>query len=175
MADLTPAQRKFIVRWSEIGTRWGINRTMARVHALLIVASRPLDAEEIARMLSVSRSNVSTSLRELRHWGLVRLVHGLGDSRDQFEVFQDVWEVGWLILDERKRREFDPAVEVLRACLADADQADAADANTRRRLREMLDLFEMMDTWYAQMRRLPRGTMVKLVKMGLKVQKLLLG
>jgi DNA-binding transcriptional regulator GbsR (MarR family) len=171
MAALTPIQEKFILCWSDVGTRWGINRTMARVHALLLVVPRPMDAEEIADILSVSRSNVSTSLRELRNWGLIRPVHGLGDSRDRFEALRDVWEVSWLILDERKRREFDPALEVLRTCSAEAVRGN--DASTGGRLQDMLQFFEMMDAWYGQIRNLPRGTLTKLVKMGLRVGKLI--
>ena len=173
--DLSPIQRQFILRWSEIGIRWGINRTTARVHALLNVCPQPISAEEIAKTLSVSRSNVSTCLRELKTWGLIRTRQDMGDRQERFDSVRDIWSLGWLILDERKRREFDPAVVVLRRCLDEPPRHGEGDVYARRRLQEMLQLFEMMDAWYDQVRRLPRGTVVKLVKMGLKIQKLLLG
>src|SRR5881628_541307 len=107
MPPLPPVVAKFILHWGEMGTRWGINRTVAQVHALLYLSARPLNAEEIARSLAVARSNVSTSLRELRSWGIVRIVHILGDRRDHFESMKDVWEMYRIILEERKRREVD--------------------------------------------------------------------
>src|SRR5262249_22749211 len=99
---LTPVARKFILHWGEMGTRWGINRTVAQVHALLFLSPRPLPAGEIAATLAVARSNVSTSLRELQGWGIVRVVHVLGDRRDHFESLKDVWEIFRIVLEERK-------------------------------------------------------------------------
>src|SRR5215468_809741 len=103
MKKLSPVQQKFILHWGEMGTRWGINRTVAQVHALLYLSPRPLNAEEIAAALGVARSNVSTSLRELQGWGIVRLVHVLGDRRDHFETTKDVWEIFRTVSEERKR------------------------------------------------------------------------
>src|SRR4051794_19919838 len=105
---LSPVAEKFILHWGEMGTRWGINRTVAQIHALLFLSPRPMHAEEIAATLGVARSNVSTSLRELQNWGIVRVVHVLGDRRDHFESMKDVWEMFRVILDERKKRETDP-------------------------------------------------------------------
>ena len=115
--SLSPVQQRFILHWGEMGARWGINRTVAQVHALLYLSPRPMHAEEIASTLSVARSNVSNSLRELQGWGIVRLSHVLGDRRDHFESMKDVWQMFEIILAERKRREVDPTFEMLRHCL----------------------------------------------------------
>src|SRR5215470_12606433 len=119
---LTPIEQKFILHWGEMGTRWGINRTVAQIHALLFLSPRPLHAEEIAETLAVARSNVSTSLRELQGWGIVRLVHVLGDKRDHFESLKDVWEMFRIVLDERKKREIDPTMHMLRECIAEVSE-----------------------------------------------------
>src|SRR5688572_26727821 len=105
MVKLTPVMEKFILHWGEMGTRWGINRTVAQVHALLYLSPKALHAEEIAETLSVARSNVSTSLKELQSWGIIRVVHVMGDRRDHFESLKDVWELFQVIIAERKRRE----------------------------------------------------------------------
>src|SRR5882724_2041630 len=128
MPDLTAVQKKFILHWGEMGARWGINRTVAQVHALLYLSATPLDAEDIAKTLGVARSNVSTSLRELQGWGIVRVTHLLGDRRDHFESMKDVWEMFRIIVDERKRREVDPTLEVLRSCVDDLAKAGAPEA-----------------------------------------------
>src|SRR4026207_835691 len=116
MPALNPIQQKFILHWGEMGTRWGINRTVAQIHALLYISPKPLPAEEIAETLAVARSNVSTSLKELQGWGIRGLVRVLGDKRDHFESLKDVWEMFRIVLDERKRREIDPTVALLREC-----------------------------------------------------------
>jgi DNA-binding transcriptional regulator GbsR (MarR family) len=136
-----------------MGARWGINRTVAQIHALLYLSSRPMHAEEIAESLSVARSNVSGSLRELQGWGIVRLTHVLGDRRDHFESLKDVWEIFRIIVEERKRREVDPTVAVLRACVADPEAE--ADAYAKDRLVEMLELFETMLSAYEDIRHVP--------------------
>jgi DNA-binding transcriptional regulator GbsR (MarR family) len=114
MQKLSPVQEKFILHWGEMGTRWGINRTVAQIHALLYLSESPLHAEDIARLLSVARSNVSSSLRELQSWGIVRVTHVLGDRRDHFESLKDVWQKVQIIVEERKRREVDPTIEMLK-------------------------------------------------------------
>ncbi len=172
MVHLTAAQKKFIERWGEIGTRWGINRTVGRVHALLFVSSKPYTAEEIAEALSVSRSNVSTSMQELRRWGLVEVVHGLGERRDVFVAVKNAWELGLRVLDERKRREIDPAVEILRDCIREAEK-DGGDAQATARLREMLQFCELMDAWYVRIRRLSPDALRRLTRLGGKLEKLL--
>src|SRR5256886_1053815 len=128
MTRLSPIQQKFILHWGEMGTRWGINRTVAQIHALLYLSPRPLHAENIAETLAVARSNVSTSLKDLQGWGIVKLVHVLGDKRDHFESLKNVWEMFRIVLDERKRREIDPTLTILRSCIAEAEKDKATDS-----------------------------------------------
>ncbi len=155
MAKLSPIEKKFILHWGEMGTRWGINRTVAQIHALLYLAPEPLNAEQIAETLSVARSNVSTSLKELQSWGIVRVVHALGDRRDHFESTKDVWEMFRVVLDERKRREIDPTLSVLRSCVGDLSKDRKAEAYTRERLKEMLEFFEEAAELYQEFQRIP--------------------
>lgn len=171
---LTPVQQKFILHWGEMGTRWGINRTVAQVHALLYLSPEPVNAEEIAKTLAVARSNVSTSLRELQSWGIVKVVHVLGDRRDHFESMKDVWEMFSVVIEERKRREIDPTLAVLRSSVTELEKAPQADAYTRERLREMLEFFEAMTGFYQEMRRMPTGAVRTFVKLKGKVRKLIL-
>jgi len=121
MKTLTPTEQKYILHWGEMGARWGINRTVAQIHALLFLSPEPLNAEVIATTLGVARSNVSTSLRELQGWGIVRAVHVLGDRRVHFESTKNVWELFRTIVDQRKRREIDPTLETLRKALDGLD------------------------------------------------------
>src|SRR5881394_297502 len=137
MIALSPVQQKFILHWGEMGTRWGINRTVAQIHALLYISPKPLNAEEIAETLAVARSNVSNSLKELQGWGIVKLVHVMGDKRDHFESMKDVWEMFRIVLDERKRREIDPTLAMLRECISEAEQAKNTDKHTTERLRNL--------------------------------------
>ena len=169
MDDLSPVSRKFILHWGEMGTRWGINRTVAQIHALLYISPEPLNAERIAELLSVARSNVSTSLKELLGWGVIRTVHLQGDRRDHFDSLGDVWQMFRIILDQRVKREIDPTLSLLRDCLADTSRKSAADSLVRERLRQMLEFFESMSAWYDQIRRLPIPAVVRFVKMGDKV------
>src|SRR2546427_375493 len=129
--ELDPLVQKFILHWGEMSTRWGINRTVAQIHALLYISPQPLHAEEIADTLNVARSNVSTSLRELQGWRIVKLVHVLGDKRDHFETMKDVWEMFRIVMDERKRREIDPTIALLEECLAEVRQEN--DKHTEER------------------------------------------
>lgn len=170
---LTPVMQKFILHWGEMGTRWGVNRTVAQVHALLYISPKPLHAEEIAETLSVARSNVSTSLRELQGWGIVKVVHVLGDRRDHFDSMKDVWELFQVVIAERKRREMDPTLAVLRECVADAEKSGNADGYAKDRLKELLGFFEATTSCYEQMKQLPTQTMIKFVKAGDKVRKVL--
>lgn len=173
MNKLSPVQRKFILHWGEMGTRWGINRTVAQIHALLYLSPEPLPAETIADTLAVARSNVSTSLKELQGWGIVKLVHVLDDKRDHFESMKDVWEMFRVVLDERKRREIDPTLAVLRDCIAEAEKDDATDEYTEQRLRDLHGFFETTTAWYSQIRQWPTGALTKFVKLGDKARKLL--
>jgi DNA-binding transcriptional regulator GbsR (MarR family) len=173
MNTLTPVQRKFTLHWGEMGTRWGVNRTVAQVHALLYLSPRPLNADDIVDALDVARSNVSTSLKELQGWGIVKLVHVVDDKRDHFESMKDVWEMFRVVLDERKKRELDPTVRMLRECLADADKDKATDAYTGERLRELYRFFNTTTAWYDQIRNWPTASIVKVVKRGNKMLKAL--
>jgi DNA-binding transcriptional regulator GbsR (MarR family) len=172
---LTPVQQNFVLHWGEMGTRWGINRTVAQIHALLFLAPKPLPAEEIAETLAVARSNVSTSLKELQGWGIVKLVHVMGDKRDHFEAMKDVWEMFRIVLDERKRREIDPTVQMLRSCIAEAGKEKGTDPYTETRLRELADFFETTTAWYSQIRSWPTSALPRFVKMADKIRKLLTG
>jgi DNA-binding transcriptional regulator GbsR (MarR family) len=156
-----------------MGARWGVNRTVAQVHALLYVSERPLHAEEIATTLSVARSNVSTSLRELQAWGLARVVHLLGERRDHFETEKDVWQMFQTIIEGRKRREVDPTFDVLRECVEESQHGDEVDPHAREQLLALLAFFEMTTSWFDQVRRMPRTTLTRFVKMGDKVGRLL--
>src|SRR5213075_777270 len=169
--QLSPVQQKFILHWGEMGTRWGINRTVAQIHALLFVSPKPVNAEEIAETLNVARSNVSTSLKELQSWRIVKLVHVLGDKRDHFESMKDVWEMFRIVLDERKRREIDPTIQILEECIADAAKDKEADPSTEDRLRELHRFFETTTSWYTQVSRLPTTALIKFLKAGDKVMK----
>jgi DNA-binding transcriptional regulator GbsR (MarR family) len=173
MKKLSPVEQKFVLHWGEMGTRWGINRTVAQIHALLYISPQPLNAEEIADALGVARSNVSTSLKELQGWRIVKLVHVLGDKRDHFESMKDVWEMFRVVLDERKRREIDPTLTLLRECIAEAATDKQADPHTGTRLRELLDFFEATTAWYNQVRQWSTATVVKFVRVGDKVLKAL--
>src|SRR5439155_24380666 len=128
MRKLSPVQQKFVLHWGEMGTRWSINRTVAQIHALLYLSPDPLPAEDIAETLGVARSNVSTSLRELQGWGIVKRVHVLGDKRDHFESMKEVWEMFRIVLDERKRREIDPTLAMLRECIREAEKNNGSDS-----------------------------------------------
>ena len=161
---LSPVARRFILHWGEMGTRWGVNRTVAQVHALLYISPNPLTAEEIAETLSVARSNVSTSLRELQSWRIVKAVHLIGDRRTHFESMADVWEMFRVILEERKRREADPTLAVLRECVVDLEKSGPSDAHARKRLGEMLSFFETLSGLHDEMRMLPIAALRGMVK-----------
>lgn len=175
MKNLTPVDQKFILHWGEMGTRWGINRTVAQVHALLFLSPKPLPAEEIATTLGIARSNASTSLRELQHWGIVHIVHLPGDRRDHFESMKDVFAMFRVIARERKRREIDPTVHVLKQCIAEAGKPKSAEVYTRDRLSELLEFFELSHTAYDQMEKLPTPALIRLAKMGDKILRLVGG
>jgi len=173
MITLTPVMSKFILHWGEMGTRWGVNRTVAQVHALLYLSPEPLNAEEISKALSVARSNVSTSLRELESWGIIKAVHRLGDRREHYESMKDVWEMARVIADERKRREIDPTLAMLRECVEELDEVKPGDPALRERVLDMLTFVEALTSLYEEMHRLPTGAVRNLLKMRGKIRKLL--
>jgi len=173
MISLHPVQQKFILHWGEMGTRWGINRTVAQIHALLFISEKPLNAEEIVQVLGVARSNVSSSLKELQGWGIVKRVHVLGDSRDYFESMKDVWEMFRVVMDERKKREFDPTERLIRECIAEAEKDKETDKYTTQKLRELAEFFETTSAWYGQVRQWSTSALTKFIKAGDKIRKLL--
>lgn len=170
---LTPIEQKFILHWGEMGTRWGINRTVAQIHALLYVSPGPLHAEEISITLAVARSNVSTSLRELEGWRIVRVVHVLGDRRDHFETLSDVWEIFRIVAEERKRREIDPTLRVLQECVAGLGKSGKENGYTRERLAGMLEFLTTTTNLFEQIVRMPADTLKKTAKLGGKLQRFL--
>jgi DNA-binding transcriptional regulator GbsR (MarR family) len=173
MTQLDPVQQKFILHWGEMGTRWGINRTVAQIHALLFLSEKALNAEEIVQALGVARSNVSNSLKELQGWGIVKRVHVMGDSRDHFESLRDVWEMFRIVLDERKKREIDPTQRTLRECIAEAEAGKGTSPYTGKRLRELSEFFDTTTAWYDQVRQWPTAALTKFVKAGDKIRRVL--
>jgi len=171
--SLTPVAQKFILHWGEMGTRWGINRTVAQVHALLFLSPQPLPADEISETLAVARSNVSTSLRELQGWRIVRVVHVLGDRRDHFESIKDVWEIFRIVSEERKRREIDPTLNVLAECVREVKSNPQGDAYARERLESMLEFLTAMTGLFEEIIRMPTGALKGVVKLRGKVITLL--
>jgi len=173
MPKLSTVQQKFILHWGEMGTKWGINRTVAQIHALLFISAQPLNADEIVATLAVARSNVSNSLKELQGWRIVRRVHVMGDKRDHFESMKDVWEMFRVVLDERKKREIDPTIAMLRDCADAAERDRETDEYTERKLRELADFFETTTAWYGQIRSWPTTALTKFVRTSGKIRKLL--
>ena len=170
MPSLTPAMQKFVLHWGEMGDRWGVNRSVAQIHALLFVTGKPLDAEEVSDTLSMARSNVSTSLKELMAWGLIRMVHVVGDRRDHYESLADVWEMLERVLDERRKREIEPTIRLLEECIQEAEKHSKEPPEVAKRLRAVHDLMTLADGWYVQMRKLPREPLVRFFKAGGKVR-----
>lgn len=160
---------KVVLHWGEMGARWGVNRSVAQIHALLWLSGKPLPADEIAETLAIARSNVSTSLDELQTFRLVTLVHVMGDRRNHYEAKSDPWEIVRTIIDERKKREIDPTVEVLRAAYAVG--GDAPDV--RKRVGEMLGFIERMTDWYDQMKGVPRPMLERMIKLGARIVRLI--
>jgi DNA-binding transcriptional regulator GbsR (MarR family) len=172
--QLSQTSQKFILHWGEMGTRWGVNRTVAQIHALLYLTGKPLPAEEIADTLSVARSNVSNSIRELQGWNLVKLVHVMGDRRDHFEASTDIWELSRTVIRERKEREIMPTIDMLRELLNHPEiMLDGVER--AHRVREMLTMLETMTLWSDEMLRLDTATLTKVLKLGAKIQKLIRG
>lgn len=165
-ARLPEAIERFVLHWGEMGSIWGVNRSVAQIHALLYVSDRPLTAEEIADQLGMARSNVSTSLKELQTWSLIRRVHVMGDRRDHFEAEAELFEMVRRIAHGRKQREIDPALEVLRACVNDASTDTTMSTRAKQRLAEMLRFMETIDKSFTEIMRLPASTLMTLLRMG---------
>jgi len=163
---------RFVLHWGEMGARWGVSRTVAQIHALLFYLGRPMHAEEIAAILQVARSNVSTSLRELQNWNLIKITHLAGDRRDHFESVPDPWELLRILVRERRKREFDPTVAFLRGSVESREFA-REDPQAQRRLRETLAMMESLSAWTDEMLALETAAVKRLLKLGARVQALL--
>ncbi|MDE2094593.1 MAG: GbsR/MarR family transcriptional regulator [Burkholderiales bacterium] len=172
MTSLSPLVRSFVAHFGEMGSRWGINRTVGQIYALIFVAPAPLNAEDIAEKLEFSRSNVSMGLKELQAWRLVHLRHQSGDRREYFEAPSDAWEIFRTLAEERRRREIEPTLSMLRNALLEEPASDE-DRIAIERMRGMHDLIELTMTWFDDVQRMDQQTLSRLMKMGAKVQKVL--
>jgi DNA-binding transcriptional regulator GbsR (MarR family) len=169
---MTPLVRSFVAHFGEMGSRWGINRTVGQIYALIFVAPQPLNADDIAEQLEFSRSNVSMGLKELQAWRLVRMRHSPGDRREYFEAPTDAWEIFRTLAEERRRREIEPTLTMLRNALLE-EPASPEDRIAQQRMRGMHDLIELMTSWFDDVQRLDAQTLSQLMRMGARVGKLL--
>ena len=167
--ELPAAVQRFVLHWGDLGGQWGVNRSVAQIHALLYLSERPLTAEEIADTLRLARSNVSNSIKELLGWKLIRRVPLMGDRRDHFEAETDIWDMVTRIAQGRKEREIDPAAAALRACVEEARADTRISPVAMKRLADMLDFVETISRWYEQMLGVPKSKLVMLIKMGSRV------
>lgn len=170
---LTPVMQRYVVHWGEMGARWGINRSVAQLHALLYLSPEPLNADEISDTLGIARSNVSVGLKELTGWKLVHVTHALGDRRDFFKAEQDPWEVIRIIVAGRKQRELDPTIAVLRECQAMLADESETPKPIRDRILGQLEFIESLADWYDSISALPRKTLLKMMKLGGKIAKVI--
>jgi DNA-binding transcriptional regulator GbsR (MarR family) len=170
---LSPAVEKYVLHWGEMGTRWGTNRTVAQIQALLYLSPKPMRADEIVDILSVARSNVSTSIRELQSYGLVRMTHILGDRRDYFESLSDVWELFRVIIEQRKQRELNPTLSMLKVCAIEVEAESETDEVTKQRIHNMLKFVTTTSNWYEQIQQVPTSTLQKLMRLGSGITKFL--
>ncbi|WP_428409631.1 GbsR/MarR family transcriptional regulator [Hyphococcus sp.] len=172
-ADLSPAIHRFILHWGDMGGQWGVNRSVAQIHALLLMSDAPLNAEDIAETLGIARSNVSNSVKELLTWGLAKRAPVAGDRRDHFEAESDMWEMVSRIVAMRKARELDPAAQVLDACLTDAKEDPNATKAAVKRLGELQEMIALLNGWYEQMNKVPKSRLAPLLKLGARAVDLL--
>jgi DNA-binding transcriptional regulator GbsR (MarR family) len=171
--SIPAAVQRFVLEWGNLGERWGVNRSVSQIHALLYASKQPLAAEEIAEALGIARSNVSNSLKELQTWNIIRSVPILGDRRTFYTAETDLWNLVSRIAAGRKARELDPAAAALRECVELARDDKTVDPTVQLRLREMLDFVERTSRWYDQMIALPRSSIVTLMKLGGGITRLL--
>lgn len=172
---LTPVMQKYILHWGEMGSRWGVNRSVAQIQALLYLSLEPLPAEDISEILGIARSNVSNSLKELQNWDLVQVTHVLGDRRDHFLAEKDVWQVVTTIMDGRKRRELDPTVSFLNECAKELERDKQTPKEVKQRIESILEFTEEVSGWYEKVKVLPRSTLLKIIRMGSKLSKVVNG
>jgi DNA-binding transcriptional regulator GbsR (MarR family) len=169
---LPPLSREFVAHFGEMGSRWGINRTVGQIYALLFISQRALNADEIGETLEFSRSNVSMGLKELQSWRLVRLRHQPGDRREYFEAPSDVWEIFRVLAEERRRREIEPTLSMLRGALMQ-EPATEAERHAQERMRQMHDLIDRLVTWFDDVQKLAPETALQLMGMGATVTRVL--
>ena len=169
---LPPLNRQFVAHFGEMGSRWGINRTVGQIYALIFLSPQALIADEIAETLEFSRSNVSMGLKELQSWRLVKLLHRTGDRREYFEAPSDVWEIFRVLAEERRRREIEPTLTMLRNALLEEPGSDA-ERHALQRMREMHELIDRLVTWFDDVQKLSPQTAMQLMGMGAKVTKVL--
>src|SRR6516165_12380354 len=162
LQKMSPALERFVLHWGDMGGQWGVNRSVSQIHAVLYLSEQPMTAEEIAETLGMARSNVSSSLKELLAWNLIRRVPIKGDRRDHFEAETDIWEIFLRIAVGRKEREIDPAIAVLKSCAAETERDPTVSAVAGVRLKEMLAFVELMDGWYSQMLTVPKSSLATL-------------
>jgi len=165
---------QFILHWGEMGSRWGINRTVSQIHAFLYYIGKPANAEQISETLQVARSNVSNSLKELQNWNLIHVTHMMGDRRDYFETSLDIWQLFRTVITERKAREFDPTVKFLQTFLDD-NKFNNDEIEAKNRVKAMLELMQTLSVWGDEMINLKPETLTKIMKYGAKIQKLIRG
>src|SRR6201995_2798962 len=170
---LSKATREFILHWGEMGSRWGVNRTVAQVHALLYLSTESLTAEDIAETLSVARSNVSTSLKELQNWNLVQVDSRIGDRRDYFQTSADVWTLFLTVVEQRVEREIVPTLTMLRRCAAEAQAERPFQPVIAARITAMQDFLEVILGWYSQIKKLPPSSLRSLISIGSGVTRIL--
>jgi DNA-binding transcriptional regulator GbsR (MarR family) len=170
--NLPPLVRAFVLHFGEMGSRWGINRTVGQIYALLFLSPEPLNAEQIVEKLGFSRSNVSIGLKELQGWNLVRLQHVPGDRRDYFSTPDDLWQIVRTLVAERKKREIDPTLSMLRETLL-AEAGSEEERHAQERMRELHELIELLTRWYDDVQRLETERLVQLLTLGARVQKIL--
>jgi DNA-binding transcriptional regulator GbsR (MarR family) len=167
--QLTPVMQKYVLHWGEMGARWGMNRSIAQIHALLYLADEPLCAEEIGETLKIARSNVSNSLKELQTWELVKLVHRPLDRRDYFDAKHDPWDMLITIVEGRKRREIDPTLAMLAECVDEAEADKVTPPSVKAKIKDMHNFIGRLSRWYDQMRQTPRPVLMKLLDLGAKI------
>ena len=170
---LDPVVEKFILHWGEMGNRWGVNRSVAQIHGLLFLSEKPLNADEISEKLTIARSNVSNSLKELQNWGLVKTVHVMGERKDHFEALKDIQETFNVIVEGRKRREIDPTLSLLRDLSIEMENQKTTDKHVKSQINDMLKFVDEMSAWYEDVKKLPNETLMKIARMGSKVMRFL--
>ena len=170
-----PEAQAFILHWGEMGSQWGVNRSVSQVHALLYLSDRPRNAEEICEELGLARSNVSTALKELQSYGIVKRQHVAGDRRDHFVAEDDLWDMLMKIATERKKREIDPTIAVLADLSAKLEGRKDVPDHIRQRIGQMHEFISTLTGWYDEVRRLPKSTLIALMKLGGRVARFIPG